>query len=175
MEWNLRPGCESAPRQSERLRPKSTRRMCELYHVSNCRHEDVELRVVHHQWRSHLQNHEVISANLRQKSRIAKQTHYHDLAEHSWMYRAKSLIRDAQAKLAGSLKFDAHQQSHTADFLYHFKIAERFGQPRLQIVAGFDRAPPQLFVLQNLQRGTRRSHRKTVFAECGRMHEGSRQ
>src|ERR1017187_5546361 len=86
--------------------------MSEFDHVSNRQHEGVELRVGYHQWRSNLQHRKVVSANLCQKSGIAKQTHHHDLAEHGRMYGPKRLIRNAQAKLAGSSKFNAHQQSH---------------------------------------------------------------
>src|ERR1700676_2290881 len=107
--WNLRPGCESTPCQSERLRPKNAGRIRKLHHVSNCLHKGVKLLVGHHKWRSYFQNHEVVSTNLRQESGIAKKTHHHDLPEHGWMYGPERLIRDAQTKLAGSLKFKPHQ------------------------------------------------------------------
>ncbi len=132
--------------------------MGEFHHILNRQHERVELRVGDHQGRSDLQNHEVVSADLRQESEIAKQTHHHDLAKHGWMNRPESLKRKPQAKLPGNLEFNAHQQSRSAHFLHHLEVAQRFGQPRLQVVARFDRTRPQFFVLQNLQSRERGPH-----------------
>src|ERR1035437_11118100 len=101
--------------------------MGEFHHVPNRQHERVELRVSYHQWWSYFQNHEVVSADLRQESGIAKQTHHYNLAEHGRMNGPESLIGNAQAKVARSLKFNAHHQSHPADFFYHFKVAECLG------------------------------------------------
>src|ERR1700722_10745639 len=47
--------------------------MRKYYHVVNRPHERIELRISNHQRRTNLQHHEVVSANLRQKSGIAKQ------------------------------------------------------------------------------------------------------
>src|SRR5450755_2222650 len=101
---------ESATRHSQCLRPKRSGRVGELHHVSNRRHERIELRVGYDEWGSDLQHHEVVSANLRQESEVAKQTHHHDLAEHRRVNGAECLIGNSQAKLPRSLKFNAYQQ-----------------------------------------------------------------
>src|ERR1017187_8375514 len=72
---------ESATRHSQCLRPKCSGRMGKFHYVSNRRHERVELCVGYNAWWSNLQHHKVVSANLRQESEVAKQTHHHDLAD----------------------------------------------------------------------------------------------
>src|SRR5260221_11635316 len=73
------------PRQSQGFGPEGSGRMSEFHDVSNCQHERIELRAGYDQRRSNLQNREVVSADLSQESRVAKQTHHDNLDKHGRM------------------------------------------------------------------------------------------
>src|SRR5579859_2469055 len=95
---------EGTPRQSQGLGPELPGRMGDRDDVAYCQHECIELRVGYNEWRSNLQHHEVISANLRQESEVAKQTHHYDLTEHRRVHGSEGLIGNSQMKLARGLK-----------------------------------------------------------------------
>jgi hypothetical protein len=59
--------------------------MRRLHYIPNCSHELFDLLTRHYQWWSHLQNHEVVSADLRQNPMIAEHPHHNDLPEHRGM------------------------------------------------------------------------------------------
>src|SRR5438270_543145 len=111
-------------RQSQRFRPECSRGICEFHHLANCRHKCIELRICDHQWRRDFQNHEVVPAYLREKATVTEQSHHYDLSKHSAVHCPERFKGKSQLQLPGRLKFDAHQQSNSPNFLDHVVIAE---------------------------------------------------
>ena len=87
------------PCKTEGFRPERTRGARKFDHAPHSGHERIHLLIFNHQWWSHFQHHEVIPADLSQKSKITQQPHHQNLREHSAMDSRERLVRNPQAQL----------------------------------------------------------------------------
>src|SRR5215471_11712671 len=91
------------PRQSRGFRPEDSRRICQFDHASHRGHEIIHLLLFNDQRRGHFQYHEIVTADLREKTPITEQPHHDDLPEHSGMNGSERLIGNPQAQLSWGL------------------------------------------------------------------------
>ena len=146
--------------------------MYQLHDIANRFDEAFHVRFGDNQWGRHLQDHEIVAADLRENALVAKQPHHYDLSEQSGVDLAKSLEWDPETELARCGELDAGEQARTAHLLHHFVIRQLLAQPRAQLLAKPHRAPSQIFLFQHIERRQSGTHSQGVFAEGGRMHDG---
>src|SRR6266404_10585 len=107
--------------QAQRLGPKRWRRVHHIHDTANSRYEFVDLIFADHQRWRHFQHHEIVPANLRQHSLVAKHPHHHDLTKHRGVNGPEGFERNFQGQPGGRLEFDSGEHAQPADFLHHFE------------------------------------------------------
>src|SRR6516225_2007427 len=102
----MRLAAKCPSRETKRLRPESTGRVCYFYYAAHSGNEGVHLLTFNNQRRSHFQHHKVVPADLGQKPEITEEPHHQNLAEHSAMHGTKRFVWNAQSQLLRRLEFN---------------------------------------------------------------------
>src|ERR1700730_7218327 len=149
---------DRAAGHAQRFGPESRGGLREFNYVANRADEFIQLFGSHRQRRGGLQNHEVVAADLRQDSLLAKHPHHHDLPKHRWMDLTKPFVQGAKREFLWRNEFDSAQETHAPDFLDHLEACQLTAQLRPKCFAELQCTRAKILAFQNVQRGQSSSH-----------------
>jgi|SRR6266404_2654644 hypothetical protein len=98
--------------------------MDSLHDIAHRVNKFVTLLSIDHEWRRDLEDHKIVSANLRKDVFLAKQTHDDHLTKHSLMNPLKCLKSNSQSQLLWRNELNTRHESGAARLFDHFEAGE---------------------------------------------------